>query len=340
MRKKKQQDPEAVEKEQGAPDVETAEKRLERKAQHFVAKIVCLLAAAAVWMYVMNMETTDFERVFSQVPVMVDGVVQLSADSDMSVISGYSNTVDVIVSGKKSDVLDLTADDIRVSVDVSELNEAGKFTLPVNVQLPDNFRAVNESLLSAEIYVDVDTTREIPVRITKLEYIRNSSDEIGEPELSHETITVTGPQQVLELIECAALEFDLGNVTTSTIVVGTPKLVDADGMPISNPYVRFANSEITVNIPVQTEKTIKLTYGYAVPEMINHWMIDIVPATVSVVGDPMLLAQLDTIEVYQIAADARAGEYVISASAIDLPAGVSLKDPIDSFTVQVHQIVG
>lgn len=339
MRKKKQQDIESAAMEHLAPDVTVADGGSKKKNKHIFAKLMCLLSATVVWLYVMNLESTDFERVFTQVPVVVDGVAQLSAESDMSVISGYSNTVDVIVSGKKSEVQALSAEDIRVSVDVSALQEAGKFTVPVQIQLPDNFTAVNESLLSAEIYVDVDTTREIPVRIINLDYIVSSSYTMGEPVLSHETVTVTGPQQVLELIDCAALEFDLGNVTTSTTMVGTPHLVDEDGMRISNPYVRFETTEITVGIPVETTRAVKLTCSYTVPDLVNLWMVEFAPATVTVVGDPMLLASLEEISVYELSTDVKAGEYVIGG-VMELPEGVSLKEPLDSITVRIHRIVG
>ncbi len=340
MRKKKAKDTDVTGLEHMEPDVVVDDGRKAKKSRHILAKLMCLLAASCVWIYVMNLETTDYEQVFSQVPVVVDGVAQLSAESAMSVISGYDNTVDIIVSGKKSEVQDLTAEDIRVSVDVSVLKEAGKFTIPVRVQLPDNFKAVNENLLSAEIYVDVNTTREVPVRTVKKEYSISTSYTMSEPKLSQETVMVTGPQQVLELIDCALLELNLGNLTTSATVVGTPRLVGADGMAISNPYVRFENAEITVNISVETEKQIKLAYSFALPELRNRWMVEIDPATITAVGDPMLLAQLEQIEVYQVTRDTKAGEYEVGASVIDLPDGVRLLDSIDSIRVRIRQIVG
>ena len=338
MRKKKQQDIESAAMEHLAPDVTVADGGSKKKNKHIFAKLMCLLSATVVWLYVMNLESTDFERVFTQVPVVVDGVAQLSAESDMSVISGYGNTVDVIVSGKKSEVQDLSAEDIRVSVDVSVLKEAGKVTVPVRIQLPANFTAVNESLLSAEIYVDVDTTREIPVRAVKKEYSISSSYVMGEPVLSQETVMVTGPQQVLELIDCALLELYLGNLTTSATVAATPRLVGEDGTPISNPYVRFDNAEITANISVETTKTVKLTATYALPELANRWTVEFDPVSVTIKGDPLKLEQVEAIPMYTVATDTKAGEYVIGAAAIYLPSGVVLQEQLDSITVRIRQV--
>lgn len=340
MRKKRQKDAEASALEHMTPDVVIADVREDKKSKHIVAKLLCLVAACCVWMYVMNLESTDFERVFAQVPVVVDGVTALNAKSDMSVITGYDNTVDVIISGKKSEVQKLTAEEIRVSVDVSDLNEAGKFMLPVRIQVGDAFKAVNEEQLSAEIYVDVNTTREIPVRILNLDYIISSSYTMGEPVLSQETVTVTGPRQVLELIDSAALDFDLGTVTTSVTMVGTPRLVDVDGVKLSNPYVRSDITEITVNIPVVTTKTLKLTALYTLPELANKWMVEVNPDSITVVGDPMLVEPLENISVYAITNSVKAGEYVVGAGVISLPDGVTMQESPGSIVVRVSQIVG
>ncbi|MBQ7321340.1 MAG: hypothetical protein IJW99_04520 [Clostridia bacterium] len=343
MRKKKQQEieqealsSEAMPKENAAAADETASPR---KKRHILAKILCALAATLVWVYAVNLESTDFERTFAGVPVIVDGVAQLNAENEMSVISGYDNVVDVIVSGKKSEVLAMTGEEIRVSVDVSGLTAAGKFPLPVKVDLPENFTAVNEAQLSAEIYVDVDTTREIPVRITRLAHIVSTSYTLGEPTLSVEQVTVTGPAQVLELIDCAALEIDLGNVVTATTIVGAPILQDAKGGRISNPYVRCDTGEITVNIPVTQRKQIKLTAVYAAPELADHWIAEILPDTVEVTGDPMLLANLTEVPVYVIDEKAKEGEYVVSA--IELPVGVTVaEDEAKAVYVRLRHSVG
>lgn len=335
MMKKKQEN--ITRAEHLEPDVIVADQE-GKHSKHIFAKIMCLIAAVCVWLYVMNLERTDYERTFTQVPVIVDGVASLNASCDMSVISGYDNTVDVTVSGKKSEVQAMTAENIRVSVDVSALREAGKFNMPVKIQLPSNILSVNEEDLVAEVYVDVNATREVPVRILSLDYIISSSYTLGEPVLSLETVTVTGPGQVLDLIDCAGLSFTLGSVTTSTTMVGTPSLVDTDGVKISNPYIRCDVSEITVDIPVETTKLIKLVADYASPELLDDWAAEITPQSIMVKGDPMTLATLTEIVVYTIDKDVKEGEYVVSS--IDLPDGVTSEGKTGSIYVRIRHSVG
>lgn len=339
MRKTKNNQAQSVH-EHVVPDVVVAQEQTERKQRHILAKLLCLIAATCVWMYVMNLESINYERTFTQIPVVIDGVAQLNADSNMSVISGYDNAVDVIISGKKSDVQNLSPEDIRVSVDVSTMTEAGKFSVPVQVQTPEGFAVINAEQLNAELYVDVNTERQIPVRITNMDYIVSSSYTLGAPVLSHETVTVKGPAQVLDLIECAALEFDLGTVTTSTTMVGSPKLEDADGVRVSNPYVRCDINEITVEIPVTMTKEIPLVASYKVPELKNGWKAEIRPATVTVVGDPMLMTNLEEIVVYEIPVGVVEGEYVVGGGVISLPKGVTAVNAPVSITVIIRRTLG
>jgi YbbR domain-containing protein len=339
MRKKKK-DQVQSDLEHAVPDVVVAQEQTERKQRHILAKLFCLIAATCVWMYVMNLEAVDYERTFTQIPVVIDGVTQLHADSNMSVISGYDNTVDVVITGKKSDVQNLTAEDIRASVDVSTMTAAGKFSVPVQVQPPAGFTVANADSLMAELYVDVNTEREIPVRITNLDYIVSSAYTMGTPVLSHEKVTVKGPAQVLDLIDCAALEFDLGTVTTSTIMVGTPRLEDADGVRVSNPYVRCDINEITVEIPVTMTLEIPLVASYKVPELKTGWKAEIRPATVTVVGDPMLMTNLNEIVVYEIPVGVTEGEYVVGGGIINLPKGVSVVDAPTSITIIIRRVLG
>lgn len=339
MRKKKQQkNTSETRTERLSPDVLVAEQ--EKKSRHILAKLLCLIAAICVWLYVMNQESEGYERTFAQIPVLVDGVSSLNAVGDMSVISGYDNTIDVTVVGKKSEVQALTPADIRASVDVSRLNEAGRHTLMVTVQLPDHITQIGELDITADVYVDTNTTREVPVRIINLDYIINSSYTFGTPVLSREVVTVTGPQLVLDSIDCAGLSFNLGNVTTSTTMVGSPTLLDAEGVAISNPYIRCDVTEITVEIPVIASKQIPLTATYAAPALMSMWAAEITPALITVCGDPLVLANLNELSVYTINMDAKEGEYVISS--IELPEGVTMgeKTIADSIYVRIRRSVG
>ena len=88
-----------------------------------VPRIVCVLIAVILWLYVMSNESPDYERTFSGVNVGIENTALLMSQSDLSVMSGMASYVDITVTGKRGDVVSYSLDDISASVDVSGVTE-------------------------------------------------------------------------------------------------------------------------------------------------------------------------------------------------------------------------
>ena len=103
----------------------------------------------------------------------VSGIpVQLieSSDTVLSVISGYNNTVDVVLEGKKGTIRSITADDIKATADVSAITTSGRHTVAVNITAPDGTNVVSQSLSSIFVYLDSTTSVSVPVRVRSVSY--------------------------------------------------------------------------------------------------------------------------------------------------------------------------
>lgn len=323
----------AVPVETGEGDMEKTEK----ESGHLVAKLMCLVVAFGIWLYVTGTGDALEERTIVEVPVSLIGVSDLHMATDMSVIYGYDEMVDVIVTGKRSDVLALTADDLSASADVSVLTEAGRFSLPVNIQLPAGISVVGGEGISINVYVDLDMTKQVPVRVANLDYVIDASYRVGEPKLSLDAVTVKGPGLVLDTIEYAGVSFNLGTMMTSMTMVATPYLYDRDGERISNPYVRCSTTEIVVNIPVYTQKTLPLSAQYALPEYKEIYTVQFDPAGVTVQGDPSLINRLEDIVAFTVDKSIREGEYTVSFP--ELPTGLTQVGGLTSIRVRVSRVV-
>ena len=64
--------------------------------------IFSFIIATAVWLYVESTEEQGYEKVINLVPVDIVGIQELERNNNMSVISGYDNTVNVTLVGKRS----------------------------------------------------------------------------------------------------------------------------------------------------------------------------------------------------------------------------------------------
>ena len=103
---------------------ETVRERL--KTSDLIPRLLCVVIAVIIWLYVMSNESPDYERTFSGVTVSIENAALLSSEYDLSVISGYGERADITVTGKKSDLISYSLEDIVPSVDVGSITTPGK----------------------------------------------------------------------------------------------------------------------------------------------------------------------------------------------------------------------
>ena len=102
---------------------ETMHSRL--KTSDLIPRLLCVVIAVIIWLYVMSNESPDYERTFSGVTVSIENAALLTSESELSVISGYGERADITVTGKKSDLISYSLEDIVPSVDVGGITTPG-----------------------------------------------------------------------------------------------------------------------------------------------------------------------------------------------------------------------
>ena len=163
-----------------------------RGGLQIIARIVCLLLAFAIWLYVIDNDSDDYEKTFTLIAVEVEGSETLADASNMSVINLEESAVSVTVRGKRSEINALTSEDFRAYVNVGGITTADRHLVPVSVDLPAGVERINTEPSAVNIYTDVLASREVPVEVVP-RYIIDSSYTIGKIEKSADTVTVSGP---------------------------------------------------------------------------------------------------------------------------------------------------
>lgn len=307
------------------------------RAQDITARILCVLAAIMLWLYVMSVDSPDWEQTFSGVLVNIENEVQLSDNYNMSVISGYDNTVSVTVKGKKSDISKYTAADLTAFVDLTGVTTAGRQQLQIGATAPAGLTVTEISPGTIWVYTDTRTTKTVPVDVN-LHYAMESNIGLGVTETSITEVTVSGPAGVLDTIAYARAELDLGQVTTSMTQRVQLKLVTESGDEVTSPYVRADATDVLVTVPVYIYKDITLTvgfkYGYLNEE---NARVTITPSKITVRGDPQVLADFDEYQVLEIDETKITGDYS-QRTKLTLPDGVTDVDKVENVTVDVVHI--
>ncbi len=299
-----------------------------RRRSRLIPFIVSFLLAFALWFYVMSVESPVYEKTFDFVPVTV---VRNQNEGALSVYSGGEATVELTVSGRRSVLNRLTAEDFDITADVSGYTTAGRYNVPLMFTMPDGATKVSSNIDSVSIYLDNRTTVAVPVTVKFTDYTLDEGYEIGESALekSAETVTVTGPKSALDTIVSAQMTAELGHITGSKKISGSIELIDESGKTVSSPYISTDITDITVRVPVylNRELPLKVEYKHGFFDLENA-KITLSPSTVNVKGEVELIGEYN--EIVLTTLDEKLAQIGKSTIAFTPPEGLTVTDGTES----------
>ncbi|MBQ7821106.1 MAG: hypothetical protein IJ391_02350 [Clostridia bacterium] len=299
-----------------------------------VARILCVIGAILLWFYAVSSQTIIEDRRFVSIPVELIGADTLEEEYGMTVISGYDYSVDLTLSGTRSELSKIGAEDLSAYVDLSQISAAGEYSLDVRTSAPSGISLKELSSNYVNVYVDKRTQKNVEIRVNPV-YIIESDYSLGTPDTNVEIVTISGPADVLDSITHAQVTVDVGKLTKSVTTSGSVVLY-ADSTPVTNPYVKVSESDVTVSIPVYTEKEVPLSIGFKYGyfnEKNTHITID--PASVRIKGDPSELEKITSIELLTLDEKKITGTTSMSTAVVELPDTVENLSRADSAVITV-----
>ena len=260
-------------------------KQNNKKISSIIAFAVCVIVAFGMWIYVMNVESPKYSQTVSDVTVELTGTDKL-AENELAIFSGYGMKIDVTLSGKKSIVSRLAAEDIVVTADLSRIEASGRYSLKTVVDVPVGCKLIGVSQDTVSVYVD--RSGQITVDLTEK---RENTDLpegcfTGAIEYDVDKVTVTGPLSMLTKVAEAVVTLDMSGITKTTTVTERITLVDAAGAVVESPYIDYFPKEViapvtimkTARVPVE----VKFKNGFLSYDSAN---VFVDPEFVEVTGD-------------------------------------------------------
>lgn len=294
-------------------------------------KILAIIIAFIIWFYAMAMDSPTFTRTFGAVPV------DILNETDMAVISGYDNTVDITVQGKKSEINKLETDDIVAYADVGKDIMSGRHTLSINVSLPGNVTLTGKSAGSISVYMDNTVTKTVPVTVVAKNYMIDNGYELGSATPNITEIKVEGPGGVLDKIVSAQVSLKLGHITNSVTVTDTLTLVDSDGNAVTNPYIKMLTTDVEVTVPVYITKNVPLEVGYKYGYFNDNTVkVTISPLYLRIKGDPKIINSINQIIITTLDEKKIITDNI--SQAINLDEGVINVSGIDTAKISIEHI--
>ena len=296
--------------------------------------LLALAAAIAVWLYDVTVVNPNDTSTISGIPVVFTNEESMR-EQDLMLTSGASGTVSLRISGRRSELKKLSKSNIEVTVDLSQISEAGSHELPYTVRFPANVSSGD---------LTIDNRSPAYVSVTAEHYIRRAvevrtvfegsaaSGAKGESllidtnaiRIEPNEVTVTGPAEQVEAIDCAMVTIDLSDISETTVAQYDFELLDAQGEIVNRDELVTDTDKLTVTIPVLKSKEVPLTLrtvpgGGATEANVSYTLST---ESINISGDPTVVDRITQIELGSLDLATVIGP-TVRTYTISLPEGVN-----------------
>ncbi len=304
-----------------------------------LSMLLSLAIAFGLWLYVITVVDPESEGSYYDIPVVFDGISQLES-RDLMITSGTSVDVDLRLLGNRTDLNKLDKTNITILADLSRITEPGEHSVKYSISYPSSAGAI-EVLEQDPQYITIHVSRriskEVPVRVSYIGSLpENFVADVQNAVLDHTTVTVSGPEEVVNTIDFAAVTVDLTNRVDNIVETYRHTLCGEDGKPIEDV------SAVTVNVS-DIRLTLRVWQIKEIPVIIRiedggGLTADDVTATpnwtsILVSGSEAALADLDMIEL--VIDLNQLTESKVLEFAIELPENVTNESGISKVEVDV-----
>ena len=304
--------------------------------------LLSLLIAFGIWLYVVTVVSPESEVVIHNIPVQFDGDAVL-AERDLIVVSDKNCTVNLKLFGNRVDLNKLSASNVTVVADLSQITEPGEHHVRFNVTYPAAVQQGNIDVMERDPqYITVTVAerswKNIPVEIRYTGSVPEGYVVDGQnAKLDQTSITVTGPADVLSKIAKACITVDLDGKMSTIVDTYRLSLCGVDGNPVTDASkVTTSVNEVRATIKINKIKQVALEV-----ELIDGGGLRASDVTVNqslryimVSGSNSALENLDKIVVARISLAEMIKSDTLTFD-IQMPAGISNVTGETKLTVEI-----
>lgn len=239
----------------------------------FAVGLLSLLLAFGLWVYVVNNVSKEDTMQLDNVPVVFQNEGALE-NHGLIMTEGTGQTVDLTVTGNRSQIMKLHSGNVVAVVNLSQLYDPGRQSLQFAVHYPaevdsssfsyvadqNRVSVTLENLLTVSLPLEVQYEGTLAPGYRKFDETQVLSNISGNPIT---TVRVSGPASVVKTMTKALVSVNLDGMNQS--VRGEPYpfvLCDAENVPVEVPnedLVTTNISEVELSLTIQGYKFIPLT---------------------------------------------------------------------------------
>ncbi len=308
-------------------------------------KALAILLSAAVafglWLYVITVVSPESEKVYYDIPVVMQNKNILS-ERGLMVVSDEPK-VTLALKSDRTILNDLNESNINVIINVANIEKPGTHYLTYSISYPGNipFNEISVQSSSTDLItlaVETKAQKTVPVVI---DYENTAVPEgyivdLENAQLDFTEIEISGPESVISQIEQAVIKVDLNNQTSTLVGEYQYALCDKQGAPVDANKITTNAVKVNLMLNVQRVKelTLKLNvvYGGGATEKTSSITID--PQKIQVSGSDALLKDMEELVIGSVNLGEMLEEQILTFPIV-LPEGVTNQTGVEQVTVDV-----
>lgn len=226
-------------------------------------KIVSIIAAFLMWLVVVNVDDPVISRTYSGVQVELMNTDVLTSEGKCFEVLEGTDTVNVVVTAKRSVVDEMSRDDIRATADFNSLTIVDSVPIEVRcTRYSDKIDSVTTRTGSVKLKIENIVERIFPISVISEGKLPNGYVLAG-VELDRDNVIVKGPESSVEDIAKVITSVDISGLESDATVSKTIEPCDSSGREIRDTRVVIENPVVQVSYYINTTKEIPVVSGYS-----------------------------------------------------------------------------
>lgn len=297
----------------------------------WLPKLLCLIAACALWVYVMNEQNPQVENTYT-VPVETRNL-------DRSLVAtNVPSTVKVKVRMSRSDMIYMRSDNIKAYVDLTGVTDGDYPNTPIHVSVPGDESVVSVTPKTFDLNVDTYAVKTLPANV-QIFGTPETNFSVESKKVTPDTITIAGSSAMIAKADRAVVSVNIAGKEKSFTEFNSVNILDADGNTVTGLDIMPSQVKVAVkmkeatklgNLPIRIDTKGEPAKGYKVGRITITPSVATITAPISFFSSNKTL-DLDPIDVTGASSD------IHQVVNVNVPSGGSVAVPKVTVVVEIDK---
>ena len=274
-------------------------KIVESIKKDFKLKLISFAVGVVMWFLVIGGVNPVVTRHFYDVPISFKNQSVLESKKLVR-ISPENPTVTVTITGKRSDVYSVNKSDIVAEVNLQNATTSGAHRISINFKVPYNVQFKSSSESDLLVTLDEEISKTFKVEVETVGQIKNKNQVISKKEPADTEVIVSGPVSYVNKVKKVLGVVDVTNKDSDEVVLTKIIPVDETNQEVKKVSISKTDTNVSIGFRNFKEVPLKLIEINSPHSDVRITKKNIVPNTVSIVGNLSSLEQISEIQTIRI----------------------------------------